>query len=103
MSLVASKISRRQQELRTLSMYTLPLGSDARTPPDRSCTEEKLRERKPQELEALLHQPRQLPDDELELIDIRYQQLLARMQLEELFSEAQMGCTSMRRQPNSRS
>ena len=84
-------------------MNTLPLGIDARTPPDRSFTKETLREREPQELEALLHEPRQLPDDELELIGIRYQQLLARMQLEELFSEAQMDCTSMRRQPNGRS
>ena len=84
-------------------MNTLPLGIDAPTPPGRSFTEETLREREPQELEALLHEPRQLTDDELELIDIRYQQLLARMQLEELFSEAQMGCTSMRRQPDGRS
>ncbi len=89
-------------------MNTLPLGIDARTPPDWSFTEDKLRELEPQEfgpqeIEALVHEPRQLPDDELELIDMRYQQLRARMQLEELFSEAQMGCTSMRRQPNGRS
>ena len=84
-------------------MNTLPLGIDARTPPDWSFTEDQLREREPPEIEALVHEPRQPPDDELELIDMRYQQLRARMQLEELFSEAQMGCTSMHRQPNGRS
>ena len=84
-------------------MNTLPLGIDARTPPDWSFTEDQLRKLGPQESEALVHEPRQLPDDELELIDMRYQQLRARMQLEEIFSEAQMGCTSMQRQPLGRS
>jgi phosphopantetheine adenylyltransferase len=44
----------------------------------------------PREAEALVRGYRRLSDDEMELIEMRYRQLRARMELEEVFSETQM-------------
>jgi hypothetical protein len=72
-------------------MNIQPLGIDTRTLPEWSVPEEKRRELEPQEIDALVQVNRQPSDDERELIEMRYQHLLARMIMEELFSEAQMG------------
>ncbi|MGO8855988.1 MAG: hypothetical protein ACLQO1_09800 [Steroidobacteraceae bacterium] len=82
-------------------MHSLPSGIDACTLPGWSVLEGTRRELEPQEVDALVQAPRQPLDDD-ELVEMRYQQLLARMILEELFSEAQMASLPARRQPNDR-
>ncbi len=46
----------------------------------------------PQEISMLLTERRETTDEDLELIEMRYQQLLALVTLEDLFAEGQLDC-----------
>jgi hypothetical protein len=78
---------------RTLRMNTLPIYNEARALPKWYVSAGKRRELQSQELSTLLTKYREITDEEFELIEMRYQLLLARMNLEDLFAEAQLGCT----------
>jgi hypothetical protein len=76
-------------------MNTVPSYIDTRVPREWSVPQapscELEPQLEPQQIEALVHGARQPSADESELIEMRYQQLMARVVLEEFFSEAQMG------------
>ncbi|MGA2190630.1 MAG: hypothetical protein ABSH33_19085 [Steroidobacteraceae bacterium] len=72
-------------------MNTVPSYIDTRIPREWSVPQAPSCELEPQQIEALVHGARQPSADEHELIEMRYQQLMARVVLEEFFCEAQMG------------
>jgi hypothetical protein len=74
-----------------MRMNTAPSYVDTRIPLKRPVPEEPSRELDPQQIDALVHGTRPPTVEEHELIEMRYQHLLARMMLEEVFCEAQMG------------
>ena len=75
-------------------METLPLYTEARALPTWSVSAQARRELQPQEISTLLTltEPRETTDEEIELVEMRYQQALALMNLEELFAEGQLDC-----------
>jgi len=75
-------------------METLPLYTEARALPAWSVSAQGRRELQPQEIATLLTltKRRGVSDEEIELIEMRYQQALALKNLEELFAEGQLDC-----------
>ncbi len=75
-------------------METLPLYTEARALSASSVTAQGHRELQHQEVTALLMLAERhgVTDEAVELIEMRYQQALALMNLEELFAEAQLDC-----------
>ena len=75
-------------------METLP--SDAESPPSsaRSFSSNANRQPKPRLISAslMLTEHREISGIDLELIEMRYQQMLALMNLETLFAEGQLDC-----------
>ena len=68
-------------------METLPSYDEARAFPPRSVTQARL------EIKALeMTKRREASAEEWELIEMRYQQALALIHLEELFAEGQLNC-----------
>jgi hypothetical protein len=61
----------------------------------RSVSTSKCPDLQPQEVSALLMTDNDdtIPDEDMELILLREQELRARMDLQELFAEGQLGCT----------
>jgi len=73
-------------------MTTQPLYADAGNFPAASLLRHEHRELQPQEIATLLTEPIKITDDEFEIIEMRYQQALALMNLEYLFAEGLLGC-----------
>jgi len=73
-------------------METLPLYTDARALPAWPVSAHGRRELRPQEISTLLTltKRREVTDEEIELIEMRHEQALALMNLEELFAEGQL-------------
>ena len=74
-------------------METLPLDPGSRAPA-RTVSSQERRQIQPQLISAslTLTEIRETTDDELQFIEIRYQQFVALMNLEPLFAEGQLGC-----------
>jgi hypothetical protein len=85
-SLVAVKL------LRTLTMDTRPLYTKARALPARCVSTPARPEIKALEISTVMTKRHEATDEELELIEMRYQQALALMNLEDLFAEGQLNC-----------
>jgi len=77
-------------------METLPLHTEARSSPSWSVSSQERRKVQPQLISAslTLTEIREVTDDDLQLIEMRYQQMLALMNLETLFAEGQLNCMS---------
>jgi hypothetical protein len=73
-------------------METLPLYKEARPLPARSASTHARLKIKTLEICTLMTERRETSDEELELIEMRYQQALALMNLEGLFAEGQLNC-----------
>ena len=73
-------------------MGTRPLHTEARVLPARSASAQTRLEIKALEISTVMTKRRETTDDELELIEMRYQQALALMNLEDLFAEGQLNC-----------
>jgi ribosome-associated toxin RatA of RatAB toxin-antitoxin module len=73
-------------------METLPLCKEARLLPARSASTHARLEIETLEISTLMTERRETTDEELELIEMRYQQALALMNLEDLFAEGQLNC-----------
>ncbi len=75
-------------------MVTPPLYTEARPLPAWSASTQQRRELQPDEISTLLTltELRETTDEEFELIDMRYQQALALMNLEVLFADGQLDC-----------
>jgi hypothetical protein len=70
-------------------METLPLHTEARA---RSVSTQARLGIKSMDISAAMTKRRETTDEELELIEIRYQQALALMNLEKLFADGQLNC-----------
>jgi hypothetical protein len=73
-------------------METLPLHTEASALPARSQSTQARLEIKSMDISTLLTKRRETTDEELELIEMRYQQALALMSLEGLFADGQLNC-----------
>ncbi len=75
-----------------MTIETLPLHTEARALPAWPVSAQGRRELQPQEISTLLKltRRREVTDEEVELIEMRHQQALALMNLEELFAEGQL-------------
>jgi hypothetical protein len=73
-------------------METLPLHTEASALPARSQSTQARLEIKSMDISTLLTKRRETTDEELELIEMRYQQALALMNLEGLFADGQLNC-----------
>ncbi len=75
-------------------METLSSDPESRTPPEWSVASQEQRERPPQVLSAslTLTEFREITDEDLQLIEMRYQQMMALMDLELLFADGQLDC-----------
>jgi len=76
-------------------MVTLPLYTEPHALPAWSASTQECPELLPQEISTLLTLTarRETTNEEFELIEMRYQQALALMNLEDLFAEGQLDCT----------
>jgi hypothetical protein len=68
-------------------MTTLPLYANSGALPAPSILAHEHRELQSREISALLTEQLEITDEEFEIIEMRYQQALARMNLESLFAE----------------
>ena len=73
-------------------METLPLHTEASALPGRSQSTQARLEIKSVEISTVLTKRRETTDEEFELIEMRYQQALALMNLEILFIDGQLNC-----------
>jgi hypothetical protein len=73
-------------------MTTLPLYAQARTFPAASVFAHEHRELQPREISTLLTERLEITSEELEIIEMRYQQALALVNLQYLFAEGLLGC-----------
>jgi hypothetical protein len=75
-------------------METLSSDPESRSSPPWSVASQEQRERQPQLLSAslMLTEFREITDDDLPLIEMRYHQMLALMNLETLFADGQLDC-----------
>ena len=75
-------------------METPPLDPGSRAPPAWNIPSQERRQIQPQLISAslTLTEIRETTDDELQFIEIRYQQFVALMNLEPLFAEGQLDC-----------
>jgi hypothetical protein len=73
-------------------METLPLHTEASALPARSQSTQARLEIKSMDISTLLTKRSETTDEELELIEMRYQQALALMNLEGLFADGQLNC-----------
>jgi hypothetical protein len=73
-------------------METLPLHTESSALPARSQSTQARLEMKSMDISTLLMKRRETTDEELELIEMRYQQALALMNLEGLFADGQLNC-----------
>ena len=73
-------------------MKALPPSADSGTFPAGFGAPKAHLELQPQQIFNLLAERREITDEELELIEMRYQQLLAIENLEDLFAEGQLDC-----------
>ena len=73
-------------------METLPLHTEASALPARSQSTQARLEIKSMDISTLLTKRRETTDEELELIEMRYQQALALLNLECLFADGQLNC-----------
>jgi hypothetical protein len=73
-------------------METQRLCSDARALPARSVSTQGRLDIKSVEITTVMTKHRETTGEELELIEMRYQQAMALMNLEELFAEGQLNC-----------
>ncbi len=75
-------------------MVTLPLYTEPHPLPAWSASTQERQQHLPQEISTLLTLTarRETTDEEFELIEMRYQQALALMNLEDLFAEGQLDC-----------
>jgi hypothetical protein len=75
-------------------METLSSDPESRIPLPWSVASQEQRERQPQLLSAslTLTEFREITDEDLQLIAMRYQQMLALMDLELLFADGQLDC-----------
>ena len=73
-------------------MKALPSSTDSDTFPAGFVAPEACLELQPRQIFDLLAERRETSDEELELIEMRYQQRLAIENLEDLFAEGQLDC-----------
>jgi hypothetical protein len=75
-------------------METLPSDAEARTSPAWSVSSQEQRQVQSQLISAslTLTELREVTGSDVELIEMRYQQMLALMNLETLFAEGQLDC-----------
>ncbi len=75
-------------------MEMLPLDPGSRAPSARTVSSQERRQIQPLLISAslTLTEIRETTDDELQFIEIRYQQFVALMNLEPLFAEGQLDC-----------
>jgi hypothetical protein len=73
-------------------MEMLQLFTEAGAIPGCSVSAQERRELQPEEISTLLVECLETTDEEMELIEMRYQQALALMKLENLFAEGQLDC-----------
>jgi hypothetical protein len=73
-------------------MKALPSSTDSEAFPAAFVAPEACLELQPREIFNLLAERRETSDEELELIEMRYQQMLAIENLEDLFAEGQLDC-----------
>jgi hypothetical protein len=75
-------------------METLPSDAEARSSPEWSVASQERRQPNTQLISAslTLTEFREVTDSDFELIEMRYQQLLALMNLEPLFADGQLDC-----------
>lgn len=73
-------------------METRPVCTEAQPMPAKSESARKRRKLQPREISTLssLTEPRKFTDEELELLEMRYQQALALMNLENIFAEGML-------------
>jgi hypothetical protein len=72
-------------------METLPLYKDARALPARTVSTQARLEANSVDISAVRTKHRETTDEEMELIEMRYQQALALSNLEDLFAAGQLG------------
>jgi hypothetical protein len=75
-----------------MEMEMLPSYAEAHAIYARSLSVQERLELQPQEISSLLTLRLQSSGEEVELIEMRYRQFLALMELEALFAEGQLGC-----------
>jgi hypothetical protein len=80
-------------QLTTLIMETPSPYNEARDLPGRSASTQAPLEIKSMEISTVITTRREITDEELELIEMRYRQALAVTKLEDLFTEGQLNCT----------
>jgi hypothetical protein len=85
-SLVAVKM------LRTLTMETRPAHTEANGLPARPVSTQAPLQIKSMDISTVMTKRRETTDEELELIEMRYRQALALMNLEDLFADGQLNC-----------
>lgn len=73
-------------------MDTRPLHTEAHGLPIRSRSAQARLKIKSMDISTVMTKRRETTDEELELIEMRYQQALALMNLEDLFAEGQLNC-----------
>ena len=73
-------------------MQALPSSTDSGTFPVGSVAIKACLELQPQQIFNLLAERHKTTDEALELIEMRYQQMLALKNLEDLFAEGQLDC-----------
>ena len=73
-------------------METRPVHTEAHGLPARSVSTQARLEIKSMDISTVMTKHRATTDEELELIEIRYQQALALMNLEKLFADGQLNC-----------
>jgi hypothetical protein len=75
-------------------METLPSDAEVRSSPGWSTEPQNRPEVQPRAISVslALTEPSEVTDSDLELIEMRYQQMLALMNLEDLFAEGQLDC-----------
>jgi hypothetical protein len=73
-------------------METLPAYKEAHTLPARSLSTQARLEIKSMRISTVMTKRSDTSDEELELIEMRYQQALALMNLENLFAEGLLNC-----------
>ncbi|MGO9636136.1 MAG: hypothetical protein ACLPX1_19905 [Steroidobacteraceae bacterium] len=75
-------------------METLSSDPESQTPPAWTAASQEQRERQPQMLSAslTLTEISEITDEDLQLIEMRYQRMLALMDLEFLFADGQLDC-----------
>jgi hypothetical protein len=73
-------------------MKALPSSTDSDTLPAGFVAPKACLELQPRQIFDLLAERRETSDEELELIEMRYQQMLAIEDLEDLFAEGQLDC-----------